>query len=111
NLSLSLFACDKAADHTFRVARDPSAIRESDPTSLNRTGLPLILGSPDPFRAPRLRVLRYAAFACRTDFLSFSNSLKRLRKRSWDCGRRYPHPALVSGSGSGGSNAFANEAG
>ena len=24
NLSLSLFACDKAADHTFRLARHPS---------------------------------------------------------------------------------------
>src|SRR5579864_310773 len=35
NLSISLFACDKAADHTFRVARDPStkAAANFGPTS------------------------------------------------------------------------------
>jgi hypothetical protein len=27
NLSLSFFACDKAADHTFRFARHPGSIR------------------------------------------------------------------------------------
>jgi len=37
-LSLSFFACDKAADHTFRFARNPSAITNE----LSRLRLDLI---------------------------------------------------------------------
>jgi hypothetical protein len=40
NLSSSFFACDKAADHTFRLAHDPGSIRRIAADRLRRI-LPL----------------------------------------------------------------------
>ena len=36
-LSLSFFACDKAADHTFRFANNPSGMRRRGRASASRT--------------------------------------------------------------------------
>jgi hypothetical protein len=40
NLSPSFFACDKAADHTFRFARYPTIEIESAAFVLNRADVP-----------------------------------------------------------------------
>jgi hypothetical protein len=56
-LSLSFFACDKAADHTFRLADNPESISPPNlPLHKNeRSGLDMLLPEPSFVDSPMAR--------------------------------------------------------
>ena len=62
NLSPSFFACDKAADHTFRFVRQPTGTRTEKGTESHPVGLSRTCRSFRLFQSERARVSLPHAF-------------------------------------------------